>query len=66
MYQFLDPPSIRKEKYLINQQFEGEQYHHGKWPFGNMTSDTSKAIGVGGIPVRFNCAPELTVITLLK
>ncbi|MEI7660956.1 MAG: metallophosphoesterase [Bacteroidota bacterium] len=51
---------------LISHQFEGKQYNHGIWHMGNLTGYTSRGAGVSGIPVRFNCKPEVTLITLLK
>ncbi len=51
---------------LISHQFEGKQFNHGTWRMGNMIGYTSRGAGVSGIPVRFNCAPEVTVITILK
>lgn len=49
---------------LISHQFEGKQYNHGIWTIGNMTGYTSRGAGVSGMPVRFNCPAEVTVITL--
>ena len=49
---------------LISHQFEGKQYNHGKWNIGNMTGYTSKGVGVSGMPVRFNCQAEVTLINL--
>jgi predicted MPP superfamily phosphohydrolase len=51
---------------LISHQFEGKQYNHGQWAIGKMTGYTSRGVGVSGMPVRFNCPAEVTVITLLK
>ena len=51
---------------LISHQFEGKQYNHGLWKIDSMTGYTSKGAGVSGIPVRFNCPAEITVINLLK
>jgi len=49
---------------LISHQFEGKQFNHGKWKIGTMTGYTSKGAGVSGIPVRFNCPAEITILTL--
>jgi predicted MPP superfamily phosphohydrolase len=49
---------------LISHQFEGKQFNHGRWTLGNMTGYTSRGAGVSGMPVRFNCPAEVTVITL--
>jgi uncharacterized protein len=51
---------------LISHSFEGKKFNHGLWKVGAMTGYTSTGAGVSGIPVRFNCPPEITVITLLK
>ena len=50
---------------LISHQFEGKQFNHGLWKVGKMTGYTSKGAGVSGIPVRFNCGAEVTILTLL-
>lgn len=50
---------------LISHQFEGKQYNHGTWKIGKMIGYTSKGAGVSGIPLRFNCDAEVTVINLL-
>jgi predicted MPP superfamily phosphohydrolase len=49
---------------LISHQFEGKQFNQGKWNIGEMVGYTSAGVGVSGIPVRFNCPPEVTLITL--
>jgi predicted MPP superfamily phosphohydrolase len=49
---------------LISHQFEGKQFNHGRWNIGNMTGYTSVGAGVSGMPVRFNCPAEVTMITL--
>ena len=36
----------------------------GQWSFGKMTGYTSRGVGASGIPVRFNCPGEITLITL--
>ena len=51
---------------LISHQFEGKQFNHGKWNIGNMTGYTSSGVGVSGIPIRFNCPAEITLLTLTK
>ena len=51
---------------LISHQFEGKQFNHGKWNIGKMTGYTSTGVGVSGMPVRFNCPAEITLITLTK
>jgi len=50
---------------LISHQFEGKQYNQGTWRVGNMTGFTSKGAGVSGLPVRFNCQAEVTLINLV-
>ncbi len=49
---------------LISHQFEGKQLNHGQWKLGKMIGYTSRGAGVSGMPVRFNCPAEVTVITL--
>lgn len=51
---------------LISHQFEGKQFNHGKWNIGKMIGYTSTGAGVSGMPVRFNCPAEVTLITLSK
>ena len=38
----------------------------GKWRHGKMAGYTSRGVGASGVPVRFFCPPEMTVITLHK
>ena len=49
---------------LISHQFEGKQFNHGLWKTGKMTGYTSRGAGTSGMPVRFNCPAEITLITL--
>lgn len=49
---------------VISHQFEGKKFNHGQWQLGEMTGYTSRGAGVSGIPIRFNCHPEVTVIKL--
>jgi uncharacterized protein len=51
---------------LISHQFEGKQYNQGLWKIGRMNGYTSKGAGVSGIPIRFNCEAEVTLITLQR
>jgi len=51
---------------IISHQFEGKQFNHGKWNIGKMIGYTSRGVGVSGMPVRFNCPAEVTLITLTK
>lgn len=53
-------------KALITHQFEGKQFVSGNWKYNGMKGYTSRGCGVSGIPVRFNCPPEVTRITLRK
>lgn len=39
---------------------------HGKWEHAGMVGYTSCGVGASGIPLRFNCPPEITLITLRK
>ncbi len=38
----------------------------GRWDYEGMPGYTSAGAGVSGVPVRFNCKGEITVITLRK
>ncbi len=51
---------------LLSHQFEGKQFNHGLWRIGGMTGYTSRGAGVSGLPMRFNCPAEVTVITLKR
>jgi uncharacterized protein len=57
---------LKKGFPLISHQFEGKQYNHGEWQIGKMIGYTSKGVGVSGIPLRFNCEAEVTLITLAR
>ncbi|HKK10614.1 MAG TPA: metallophosphoesterase [Bacteroidales bacterium] len=57
---------LPNKKALISHQFEGNEYTAGAWKYKNMTGYTSRGCGVSGLPVRFNCLPEITFITLKK
>jgi predicted MPP superfamily phosphohydrolase len=55
---------LQEGRPLVSHQFEGKQFNQGLWKLGNMTGYTSRGAGVSGIPVRFNCPAEITVIHL--
>ena len=38
----------------------------GKWKYDDMSGYTSRGVGVTAVLVRFNCPPEITVITLKR
>jgi predicted MPP superfamily phosphohydrolase len=42
----------------------GRKYDHGHYPLPGLQLYTNRGIGVVDIPVRFNCPPEVTEITL--
>jgi uncharacterized protein len=42
----------------------GRKYPHGQYQVLDMIQYTNRGIGLGGIPVRFNCRPEITSFTL--
>lgn len=44
----------------------GRRYAAGLWRHGDMVGYTSRGVGVSGLPVRFNCRGELTLITLRR
>jgi predicted MPP superfamily phosphohydrolase len=57
---------LTEGKPLISHQFEGKKFNHGLWKIGTMTGYTSKGAGVSGMPVRFNCPAEITILNLLR
>lgn len=57
---------LREGVPLISHQFEGKKFNHGTWKIGNMVGYTSRGAGVSGIPIRFNCPPEITLIRLVR
>jgi len=36
----------------------------GKWKYNSITGFTSRGVGSSGVPVRFNCPPEIAILTL--
>jgi len=42
----------------------GRRFYRGLWRFRDMLGHTSAGCGTAKIPVRFNCTPEVTVLTL--
>jgi uncharacterized protein len=42
----------------------GKKYPHGQYQVLDMIQYTNRGIGVGGMPVRFNCRPEITSFVL--
>jgi uncharacterized protein len=42
----------------------GRKYPYSQYQVENMIQYTSRGLGMGGIPVRFNCRPEITSLTL--
>lgn len=42
----------------------GEKYHTGLYQVGTMWQYTNRGVGMGRIPIRFNCPPEVTLFTL--
>ena len=40
------------------------EYAYGHWRYENVQGHTSAGIGCSGLPIRFNCPPETTLITL--
>ena len=51
----------------INLSFAGavSKYISGLYEFGNSSMYVSRGIGSVGLPIRFNCKPEITKITLI-
>jgi uncharacterized protein len=42
----------------------GHKYPIGQYQVGDLIQYTSRGVGVSGLHVRFNCRPEITVLTL--
>lgn len=40
------------------------QYTHGMWAYQSVQGYTNRGAGSSGVPVRFNCPPEIGLITL--
>jgi hypothetical protein len=53
-------------KALISHQAEGNTYIKGFWEMNKMKGYTSAGCGVSGVPLRYNCSPEITVFELVK
>jgi len=53
-------------KAILTHQYEGGEVIAGSWKYGEMQGYTNRGCGVSGIPVRFNCPPEVTLITLKR
>ncbi len=43
-----------------------KEYSYGHWTIGNMHGYTSPGVGASGVPVRFNCAPEVVLVELRR
>jgi hypothetical protein len=44
----------------------GKKYDQGLYQVGGMWLYTTRGVGLGFVPVRFNCPPEITEITLVS
>ncbi len=44
----------------------GRQFYRGLWQYRGMTGHTSTGCSTAKIPIRFNCPPEVTVLTLRR
>jgi predicted MPP superfamily phosphohydrolase len=53
-------------KALISHQTEGESFIKGFWDKNKMKGYTSSGCGVSGVPLRYNCPPEICVFELQK
>jgi predicted MPP superfamily phosphohydrolase len=49
---------------MFTHSLADKRFTAGLWRHGRMTGYTSRGAGVSGLPVRYNCRGELTVITL--
>ena len=43
-----------------------KEFSYGHWTYGDMHGYTSSGIGCSGLPIRYNCAPEVIVIELRR
>jgi predicted MPP superfamily phosphohydrolase len=43
-----------------------KEYSYGHWKIGKMNGYTSPGVGSSGVPVRFNCPPEIVSIELRR
>ncbi len=57
---------LPRSRPLISHLRRCRAYSHGQWLHGDMLGYTSNGAGVSGIPIRFNCPPEVTLITLRR
>jgi predicted MPP superfamily phosphohydrolase len=55
----------RKEPIIINARCS-RKLAHGEWRYSGMTGYTTLGVGTSAIPVRFNCPPEIAIITLRR
>ncbi len=53
-------------KAIISHQTEGNKYIKGFWKLNEMIGFTSAGCGVSGVPLRYNCLPEITVFELVR
>lgn len=44
----------------------GQKYDQGLYQVGEMWLYTTRGVGVGSVPLRLNCPPEITEITLVR
>jgi predicted MPP superfamily phosphohydrolase len=44
----------------------GKKYAHGHYRFGSLQLYVNRGLGTVGVPIRFNCPPEITTITLSR
>jgi uncharacterized protein len=51
---------------LVKHLYKGQHLYKGLWQHGQMIGYTSAGCGVSGIPVRFFCQGEVTLITLRR
>lgn len=52
---------LPNRKPLITHLTVGKEYASGFWRSGEMTGFTSRGVGTTGLPLRFNCPPELAL-----
>ncbi|MDZ7315119.1 MAG: metallophosphoesterase family protein [candidate division KSB1 bacterium] len=57
---------LRNGRPIITNVRTPRAWSYGFWHYRNMTGYTSSGVGCSSVPVRFNCPPEIVLITLRR
>ncbi|MDZ7371578.1 MAG: metallophosphoesterase family protein [candidate division KSB1 bacterium] len=57
---------LRNGRPIITNARAPRAWSYGFWHYRNMTGYTSSGVGCSSVPVRFNCPPEIVLITLRR